>query len=98
MKHNLLAFAFFAILLGMAYHFTFGKIYDHFFSMERVIQNNWVIPFLVVPAALQLGLAWWMGFGRPSGPRWADGVALLIIGVVVFLNLDASYSCGTGCF
>ena len=98
MKHNLVVFAFFAILLAMTYHFAFGEIYDHFFSMERGLQNYWVIPFLMIPAALQLGLAWAMGFFRPSGPRWADGVALIIIGVVVFLNLDAAYSCGTGCF
>ena len=98
MTHRLVAFAFFSILLALTYHFAFGEMYDHFFSAERSFQNYWVVPFLVVPAVLQLGLAWLMGFFRPSGPRWADGVALLIIAAVVFLNLDASYSCGTGCF
>ena len=98
MKHNLLVFAFFSILLALAYHFGFGEVYKHFFSTERGLQTAWVIPFILVPAALQLGLAWLTGFGRPSGPRWADAAALAIIVAVVFLNLDASYSCGSGCF
>ena len=98
MKHNLLAFAFFAILLAMAYHFAFAEIYDHFLSASRAVQSAWFVPFLVIPALLLVALAWAMGFGRPSGPRWADAAALAIIVVVVFLNLDASYSCGTGCF
>ena len=98
MKHNLVVFAFFSILLAMTYHFAFGEIYDHFFSAERALQTYWFVPFILVPASLQLGLAWAMGFGRPKGPRWADAAALVIIAAVVFLNLDAAYSCGTGCF
>jgi hypothetical protein len=98
MKHNLVVFAFFSILLALTYHFLFAELYDHFFSAERSLQNYWIIPFVVVPALLQLGLAWLMGFGRRGGPRWADAAALVIIMGVVFLNLDASYSCGSGCF
>jgi len=98
MKHNLLVFSFCAILLGLAYHFAFGEIYDHFFAAERNLQTYWYIPFILVPALLQLALAWMLGFGRRGNPRWADATALLIVVAVVFLNLDASYSCGTGCF
>ena len=47
-------------------------------------------------ALLALGLAF--GLFRPSGPRWADGVALLVIALQVYCTLGAGYSCWHYCF
>lgn len=98
MHHNLVAFAFFAILLGLAYHFAFGEIYQHFFAASLAFQTYWVAPFILVPALLQAGLAWMIGFWRWKTLGWADAAAAAIIAAIVYLNVDASYSCGTGCF
>ena len=65
MKHNLLSFLFFAILLALAYHFAFGLTYEHFFAASRAFQTYWYVPFIVVPALLQIGLGWSIGFWRP---------------------------------
>lgn len=98
MTHNLVAFAFFAILLALAYHFAFGEIYQHFFAGSFAFQTYWIVPFILVPALLQAGLAWLMGFWRRGRLGWEDAAVLVIIAAIVFLNLDASYSCGSGCF
>ncbi len=98
MKHHLLLFALFAILLAGLYHLGLGLLYAHYFSASRGWQDNWILPFLVVPALLLTGLAWRMGFFRRSSTRWGDAVVLAIIAGIVYLTLDASYSCGTGCF
>ena len=98
MKERLLLFPVAAILLAYAYHLALGWLYARFFSEVLAFQIYWYIPFLVVPALLLLGLAWWMGFGRPGGSRGADAIALLAIAGIVYLTLDASYACGSGCF
>ena len=96
MKHNLLIFTFFAMLLAIAYHFAFGLTYEHFFAASRAFQTYWYVPFIIVPALLQTGLGWSFGFWRTLG--WADLTAAAIVIAIVYLNLDASYSCGSGCF
>ena len=98
MNHNLAVFAFCAVLLGLAYHFAFGEVYQHFFAASRAFQTYWYIPFLVLPALLQAGLAWLIGFWRLKTLGWADAGAAAIIVVIVYLNLDAAFSCGSGCF
>ena len=98
MKHNLLAFLFFAILLAVVYHLALAHLYAGFFSLSRAWQTNWMVPFILVPALLLALLAWGMGFFRPSGARWGDAAVLAMIGAIVYLTLDASYACGSGCF
>ena len=98
MKEKLLIFLLLAILLAYAYHLALGWLYARFFSEMMGFQIFWYIPFLAVPALLLLGLAWWMGFGRPGGSRGLDAIALLAIAGIVYLTLDASYACGSGCF
>lgn len=96
MKHNLLTFLFFAVLLAMAYHFAFGLTYQHFFAASRAFQTYWVVPFILIPALLQIALGWSLGFWRGFG--WPDLAAAAIVVAIVYLNVDASYSCGSGCF
>ena len=98
MHPNLLIFAFCAILLGLAYHFAFGEIYEHFFSASFAFQTYWYVPFIIIPALLQIGLGWVIGFWRPKSLNWTDGAAAAIVVAIVYLNLDAAYSCGSGCF
>ena len=98
MKEKLLIFFLLAILSAYAYHLALGWFYARFFSETMGFQVYWYIPFLAVPALLLLGLAWWMGFGRPGGSRGLDTIVLLAIAGIVYLTLDASYACGTGCF
>jgi hypothetical protein len=47
-------------------------------------------------ALLALGFA--CGLFRPKGPRWADGVALMVIALLVYCTLGAGYSCWHYCF
>lgn len=98
MSHNLAVFAFCAVLLGLAYHFGFGEIYRHFFAGSVAMQTYWFVPFLLLPALLQIALGWSLGFWRPRALGWADAGAAILVAAVVYLNLDAAYSCGSGCF
>jgi hypothetical protein len=99
MNHNLAVFAFCAVLLGLAYHFAFGEFYQHFFAASFAFQTYWYVPFLLIPALLQTGLGWLLGFWRPKKMGWADAGAAAIVIAVVYLNLDASFfSCGSDCF
>jgi hypothetical protein len=95
---KLLLFLFLAIMLAFAYHFAFAELYAHYFSTVRAFQTFWYVPFIIVPALLQLGLAVSLGFWRKGHSGWADITVLIVIAIIVYLNLDASYSCGTGCF
>ena len=95
---KVLLFLFLAIVLAFAYHFAFAELYAHFFSTNRAFQTFWYVPFVIVPAALLLALAVGMGFWRKGHSGWADITVLVAIAVIVYLNLDASYSCGAGCF
>lgn len=98
MKEKLLIFLLLAILLAYAYHLALGWLYARFFSEVMGFQIYWYIPFLVLPTILLLALAWRMGFGRPGSSRSLDAIVLLAIAGIVYLTLDASYACGTGCF
>ncbi len=96
MKEKLLIFLFVGILLALAYHQIMDLAYAHFFPTSRVYQNYWYVPLIVVPALALALLAWVMGFFRRAG--WADGAALLTLGAIVLLTLEAPYSCWMGCF
>jgi hypothetical protein len=98
MHHNLLAFAFFAILLGVGYQVAFGHIYRDYFSASLAFQTYWYVPFLIIPGLLQIALGWWIGFWRWKSLSWLDGAAAVIVVAIAYLTLDASYSCGSGCF
>ena len=98
MKERLLGFVFCGVFVAFAVNLAADKIHAWFFSESIVFQTLWYIPFLILPLASLLGLAWAMGFFRPKGPRWADAAALMVTALLVYLTLGAGYSCWHYCF
>jgi hypothetical protein len=98
MKERLLGFLFCGVFVAYAVNLAADKIHGWFFAASLTFQQLWYIPFLIVPVAALLALAWTMGFFRPKGPRWADLLALLVIALLVYLTLGAGYSCWHYCF
>ncbi len=98
MKERLLGFLFVGALLVVAVNFTADKLHQKFFADSVWLQSHWYVPYLVVPVAALLALAFSFGFFRPKGPRWADAAALLITAFLVYLTVGAAYSCWHYCF
>jgi len=98
MKERLLGFVFLGALVVVAVNFAADKIHAWFFPDTLWFQFYWYIPFLAVPVAFLLCLAWSLGFFRPKGPRWADGALLLVMALLVYLTLGAGFSCWRYCF
>jgi hypothetical protein len=98
MKERLLGYLFFAVFLALGYNFTLDKVHQHVLAGSRTIQVYWYIPYLIVPALLLLGLAWWMGFYRKNSERLGDLLATASAALIVYLTLGAGYSCWHYCF
>ena len=98
MRERLLGFIFCGVFLAFAVTMAVDKIHTWLFSDSLTFQTLWYIPFLIVPAACLLLLAWIMGFFRPRGPRWADIAVLLATALLIYLTLGAGYSCWQYCF
>jgi hypothetical protein len=98
MKERLLGFTFFGVLLAYAVNLAVDAIHVRFLSQSLWYQAHWYVPFLIVPAAALLVLAWVFGFFRPGRPRWADAAALAVTALLVYLTLGAPYSCWHYCF
>jgi len=98
MKERLLGFLFCGVFVAVAVNVAADKIHARLFADSLWFQAHWYIPFLIVPGTCLLALAWSLGFFRPTGPRWADGAALLSIALLVYLTLGAGYSCWKYCF
>jgi hypothetical protein len=98
MKERLLGFVFCGILLAYAVNIAADEIHVWLFADSLWFQAHWYIPFVILPAASLLGLAFVFGFFRPKGPRWADAAALLVTALLIYLTLGAGYSCWHYCF
>ena len=98
MKERLLGFLFFGVLLAYAANIVADKIHARFFADSLWFQAHWYVPFLILPTASLLALAWASGFFRRGGQRWADAAALVITALLVYLTLGAPYSCWQYCF
>jgi hypothetical protein len=98
MKERLLGFIFCGVFVAYAVTIAVDKIHAWLFVDSLWFQTHWAIPFLIVPAASLLTLAWGFGFFRPKGPRWADAAALLVAALLVYLTLGAPYACWHYCF
>lgn len=97
MKERLLGFVFCAIFVAFAYNVLIDKIHARF-SDVLWFQRQWIIPYVLVPLALLIALAWLMGFFRNKDTRWADLLALLSSGAIIYLMLGAGFSCWHYCF
>jgi hypothetical protein len=98
MKERFLGFLFCGVLLAFTVNLAADKIHAWLFPDSLWFQTYWYIPFLIVPAASLLALAWSFGFFRANGARWADAAALLTVALLVYLTLGASFSCWHYCF
>lgn len=98
MKERLLGFVFVGALVAVAINVLADRIHVWLFGDSLWFQAHWYIPYLIVPAACLLALAWSFGFFRPSGPRWADGAALLATALLLYLTVGANYACWHYCF
>jgi len=98
MIERLLGFTFCGALLAVLVNLAADKIHAWVFADSLWFQSHWYIPFLIVPAASLLGLAWSFGFFRAKTPRWADAAALLVTALLIYLTLGGAYSCWHYCF
>jgi len=98
MKERLLGFLFVGVLLVAIWDFIADKLHQKLFSESVWLQTHWYVPYLIVPGATLLALAFSLGFFRPKGPRWADAVALIIMGLLLYMTVGAAYSCWKYCF
>jgi hypothetical protein len=97
MKERLLGFVFCAILAAYAINLALDAIHHHW-SQSPWFQAHWIVFFVAIPAVLLLGLAWTMGFFRRGTEHWGNALAIVVIGLVIYLMLGAGYSCWKYCF
>jgi len=98
MKERLLGFLFLGALVAVGVSFAADEVHTWLFADSLAFQTYWYIPFLIVPGASLLALAWLMGFFRSDGPRWADALALLAVALLLYLTVGANYACWHYCF
>ena len=98
MRERLLGFLFVGIFLAFAVNWVADKIHTLLFPESLWFQAHWYIPFAILPAASLMALAWSFGFFQARSTRWADALAMLVTGLLVYLNLGAAYSCWRYCF
>ena len=98
MKERLLGFTFIGALLAVAVNVAADKVHVWLFAESLWFQAHWYIPYLIVPAACLLALAWSFGFFRAGTPRWADAAALLVTALLLYLTVGANYACWHYCF
>lgn len=98
MKERLLGFLFVGALMVAMWDFIADKLHQKLFADSIWLQTHWYVPYLIVPGAALLALAFSFGFFRPKSPRWADAAALAITGFLLYLTVGAAYSCWQYCF
>jgi hypothetical protein len=98
MKERLLGLVFLGALLTVALDFLFDKLHAKFFSGSLWFQDYWYIPYVAVPLAALLALAFSLGFFRPKGSRGADATALITMALLIYLTVGANHSCWKYCF
>jgi len=97
-KERLLGFLFVGALLAVAVNMAADRIHVWLFSDSLWYQAHWYLPYLVIPGASLLALAWSLGFFRRNTPRWADALALLATALLLYLTVGAEHACWKYCF
>jgi len=98
MKERLMGFMFVGALLAIAVNLAADRIHVWLFADSVWFQTHWYVPFLLVPAACLLALAFSLGFFRPQTPRWGDALALLTTALLLYLTVCAEHACWHYCF
>jgi len=97
-KERLLGFLFVGALLAVAVNMAADRIHVWLFSDSLWYQAHWYLPYLVIPGASLLALAWSLGFFRRNTPRWTDALALLDTALLLYLTVGAEHACWKYCF
>jgi len=97
-KERLMGFVFVGALAAVAVNLAADRIHVWLFSDSLWFQAHWYIPYLIVPAACLLALAFSFGFFRSKTPRWADALALLATVLLLYLTVGAEHACWQYCF
>jgi hypothetical protein len=97
-RERLLGFLFVGALIAVAVNFAADRMHVWLFGESLWFQTHWYIPFLIVPGACLLALAFSLGFFRPGTPRWADLLALLATALLLYLTVGAEHACWKYCF
>jgi len=97
-KERLLGFLFVGALLAVAVNMAADRIHVWLFSDSLWYQAHWYLPYLVIPGASLLALAWSLGFFRRNTPRWTDALALLATALLLYLTVGAEHACWKYCF
>jgi hypothetical protein len=97
-KERLLGFLFLGALLAVAINLVADRIHVWLFADSLWFQAHWYLPYLAVPAASLVALAFSLGFFRPGAPRWADALALLATALLLYLTVGAEHACWKYCF
>jgi hypothetical protein len=93
MAEKLIVFAFVGILGILLFQLGIGVLSAQYFSTSALFVVYWYVPHIVTPIVLLLAFAWWLGFFRKRGNRWADMGSLLVTAVIVFCTIGAPYNC-----
>jgi hypothetical protein len=97
-KERLLGFVFVGLLVAVAVNLAADRIHVWLFGDSLWFQAHWYIPYLILPAACLLALAFSLGFFRSRTPRWADALVLLATALLLYLTVGANYACWKYCF
>ena len=98
MKERYLGFLFCAIFLGYAVNWGVDWVHGRYLSESLWFQSHWMLPFIALPAALMLALAFAMGFFRKGRARAWDLLAVATVAALIYLMLGAGYACWHYCF
>jgi hypothetical protein len=85
-------------LVAVAVNMAADRIHIWLFGESLWFQDHWYIPYLILPGACLLALAYSLGFFRRSTPRWADALALLATALLLYLTVGAEHACWKYCF
>jgi hypothetical protein len=95
---RLLGFVFTGALAAVAVNLAADKIHVWLFADSLWFQAHWYIPYLIVPAACLLALAYSFGFFRRQSRGWGDALALLVTALLLYLTVGAEHACWHYCF
>jgi len=97
MKERLIGFLFVGALVAVGVNVAADKVHAWLFADSLWYQAHWYIPYLILPGACLLALAWSLGFFRRHTPRRADALALLGMALLLYLTVGAEHACWNYC-
>jgi len=88
-------YLFYVVFQALAVYFNLYFLIPRYLEKSRFTEY---IPYLILPGACLLALAWSLGFFRRHTPRRADALALLGMALLLYLTVGAEHACWNYCF